>query len=270
MFFWHLPGMLLLVFQGMTLDSWKDYQICRIASGEIENSMYLSEKKYVACYLPSFSKIGIAGTDALARTTRSWASSDSLVQINMKHSRFSWVVFSWDSSDTRTWQHLDILWTQERDRSHHSFNECQGLTLSTNILSMRQSKIHQTSTEKGNKSSQLPPLLLFFFFKYFVYTPADVWSSGKTKFMFDCLLRQLKCFLMRSSKNIFDPVGSKTPFTNHVVEGFILQYICRSPWFNFSLHVPLWAFQNSTGLWSSEGASSICPHHLGWLIIIIL
>lgn len=167
MFFWHLPGMLLLVFQGMTLDSWKDYQICRIASGEIGNSMYLSEKKYVACYLPSFSKIGIAGKDALARTTRSWASSDSLAQINMKHSRFSWVVFSWDSSDTRTWQHLDILWTQERDRSHHSFNECQGLTLSTNILSMRQSKIHQTSTEKGNESSQLPPLLLFFFFQVF-------------------------------------------------------------------------------------------------------
>lgn len=75
----------------------------------------LVRKKDVVCYLPSFSKIGIAekltaGKDALARTTRSWASSDRLAQINTKHSRVSLVVFSWDSSDPNTY-HLDILWT---------------------------------------------------------------------------------------------------------------------------------------------------------------
>lgn len=70
--------------------------------GDRKFNVLVRKKKDVACYLPSFSKIGIAGKDALARTTCSWASSDSLAQINMKHFRFSWVVFSWDSSDTMT------------------------------------------------------------------------------------------------------------------------------------------------------------------------
>lgn len=165
MFFWHLPGMLLLVFQGMTLDSWKDYQICRIASGEIGNSMYLSEKKYVACYLPSFSKIDIAGKDALARTTRSWASSDSLAQINMKHSRFSWVVFSWDSSDTRTWQHLDILWTQERDRSHTPLFQWMPRSNTEHEHTVYETvKNSSDKYRKGKWKLSIAPIITFFFF----------------------------------------------------------------------------------------------------------